>query len=130
MRARGPHSRDVMSQPTLSPGGGWRWDSEDPRMEVELNQWWRDDGQAPNHVENKPCSDPRLLKHSLLSVQQGTEEGIRVHTRGSCLLASVLRTHTLSFISRCYLSWQGRKVKLERRKKGTFWEFEPKFYWI
>lgn len=75
VRAGGPHCRDVMSQPVLSPGGGCRWDSEDPRMEVELNQWWRDDGQAPNHAENKPCPDPRLHnKHSLLSVQQGTQK--------------------------------------------------------
>lgn len=50
VRAGGPHCRDVMSQPVLSPGRGCRWDSEDPRMEVELNQWWRDDGQAPNHL--------------------------------------------------------------------------------
>lgn len=45
-----------MSQPRLSEGGSWRWDSEDPRMEMELNQWCGGvmDAQAPDHTENKP----------------------------------------------------------------------------
>ena len=83
--------------------------------------------------------------------RRNTEEGIGVHINSGCLLAIVLRTHTLPFISRCHLSCQGRKVKLERRKekfffgnldlrkksetrkkkrKVLYWEFGPKFDYI
>lgn len=117
MRAKGPHSRDVMSQPMLSPGGGRRWDSEDPRME---GGWISGGGMMASlltmlkitHVLTPGC------RSTVFSVSsQEPRGGYRGSTHSNCLLAIVLSTHPLRSITRCHLNWQERKVKLERRKK-------------
>lgn len=73
MRAKGHCSRDVMSQAGLSVGGVWRWDSVPRNGSGAESVVWRDDSQAPDHTENKPCPDTRLCKHNLLRVQKGTQ---------------------------------------------------------
>ena len=76
-----------MSQPRPRGGGGWEWDSEDPRIKAELDQWWSDH-QRPDRAENRPCMDTKWREQSSQSPVRNAKESVRVCTDGSCLPAT------------------------------------------